>query len=249
MRRLLLLLLSSPFLFSLTHSFHHRSIHFPSQAAKEVLSTYTKKKSNNGSREEGCECFLFPSSFRSAIEEADRWGDACRGLVGPNQPFRAASLLAATPGGLGRSRSRMQRDIEQGDGNSESQTRDGFLSARPPKKTRKTEKPNPPLFPPLSFSFSPAAPPSIQTKRNRTKPNQTTSFSTTEKVPGEHQLQAGARRQVRQVHPGPQDHAQVPPRRQGEARDHLEQLPARAQVRDRVLRHALEDGRAPLRRQ
>jgi len=64
----------------------------------------------------------------------------------------------------------MQRDIEQGDGNSESQTRDGFLSARPPKKTRKTEKPNPPLFPPLSLSFSPAAPPSIQTKRNQTKP-------------------------------------------------------------------------------
>ena len=169
MRRLLLLLLSSPFLFSLTHSFHHRSIHFPSQAAKEVLSTYTKKKSNNGSREEGCECFLFPSSFRSAIEEADRWGDACRGLVGPNQPFRAASLLAATPGGLGRSRSRMQRDIEQGDGNSESQTRDGFLSARPPKKHEKRKNPTPlsfPLFP--SLSHPRRLPPS---KRNETKPN------------------------------------------------------------------------------
>lgn len=40
-----------------------------------------------------------------------------------------------------------------------------------------------------------------------------------------------------------------PPPAAGQAGDHLQQLPRRAQERDRVLRHAVQDGRAPLHRQ
>ena len=66
---------------------------------------------------------------------------------------------------------------------------------------------------------------------------------------GVHQQQASPGDEIWQVHAGLHHHAQVAARRQGQARHHRQQLPAAAQVRDRVLRHAVQDRRAPLQRQ
>jgi len=54
--------------------------------------------------------------------------------------------------------------------------------------------------------------------------------------------------QVRQVHPRVQDRPEVPAFRKEQADHHQQQLPAPAQIRNRVLRHARQDGRAPLQR-
>ncbi len=66
---------------------------------------------------------------------------------------------------------------------------------------------------------------------------------------GEYQQPAGAGDEVRQVHAGLWDHAQVAARRQGQAHHHRQQLSPASQVRNRVLCHAFQDRRAPLQRQ
>merc|ERR1712153_190097 len=62
-----------------------------------------------------------------------------------------------------------------------------------------------------------------------------------------HQLPPPACDQVWKVLPWVQVHPQVAPRRQGQARLDLRQLPTTAQVRARVLLHVVQGQRSPLR--
>merc|ERR1712032_1244133 len=63
---------------------------------------------------------------------------------------------------------------------------------------------------------------------------------------GVHQCQAGTSNEVREGAARLQEHVEIAAAGQGQAHPHLEQLPAVAEIRDRVLRDACEDLGSPL---